>query len=142
MTYFKQLMYSAILHTSIQSNNNITGTIKTPLRLFFTSSMFSQKILTYKNLICLSNLQTHVIAGRPYKKGQWSYLIYFTNVLCMISHAELHLILSIMTSMSTKMKRNNQTIMRLCYHLMKKNNKATRVKMRMIKNKNIKNELF
>ena len=44
--------------------------------------------------------------------------------------------------MTTKMNNNNQTMMHMCYHLTKKNNKATRVNMRMIKNENRKNETF
>ena len=60
----------------------------------------------------------------------------------MRSYSEVQLNLLSMTRMDTKMRKKTQTMMRLCYHLMKKNNKATRVKMRMITILNGNNEPF
>ena len=60
----------------------------------------------------------------------------------MTSYAEVHLTLLIMTRMATKMNKKTQTMMCLCYHMMKKKNKATRVNMGIIKNKNRKNHPF
>ena len=90
-----------------------------------------------KNLLCPSNFQTIVIKRRLYKKGQWSFLITCTKVFWTISYAEVQLTLLSMTRMATKMKKKTQTIIRLCYHLTNKNNKAKIVKMRMIKKENI-----
>ena len=45
-----------------------------------------------------------------------------------------------MEKMATNINKKTQTMMRLCYPLMKKNNEATRVKMRMIKDENRKNQ--
>ena len=129
-----------MLHNSIQYSKHITNTPKSLSRLLWASSMFLQKILTCKNLLRPSNSQTLVIAGRQYKTGQWSCLIACTKVFWMRSYAEVHLTLSSMTGMATKMKKTTQKMMHLCYHLTKKNNKATKVKTRMIKNENRKNE--
>ena len=51
----------------------------------------------------------------------------------MRSYAEVPFNLSGMTKMATKMKKNTQEILRLCYHQMKKTNKATRVNTRIMK---------
>ena len=122
-----------MLHISIQTNKHITGKSKGLSRLLCISIMFSQKILTCKNNICPSNFQTLLISERLYKKGQISCLITCTKVFCMISYSEVHLTLSSMKSMATNMNKKTQTMMCMCYQLMKKNNKATRMKMRMIK---------
>ena len=129
-----------MLHTSIQSNKHITGTPKALSRLLCAPIMFSQLILTWKNLLRPSNFQTIVISGGLYEKGKWIFLIACTKVFWIISYAEVRLTLSSMTSMATKTKKRNQTMMCLCYRLTKRNNKATRVKTRMIKKKNRKNE--
>ena len=133
-------MQSEMLHTSIQSNKHLNGTPKSLSIILYASSMFLQKITAFKNLLFPSNFQTLVIAGRTYEKGQLNCLIACTKVLWLRSYTDMHLTLLSITSMSTKIKKNNQTMMRLCYYLIKKNIKTKRVEMRMIKNENRKNE--
>ena len=130
---FKQMMYSSMPHTSIQSKKCITGTPQAPSRLLCASSMFMQLILTNKDLLHSSKLQTIAIVGRPHKKAQWSFPISYKTVFWMRSYAEVRLILSRTGSMTINKKKNIRTVMHLWRHLMKKNKKAVILKMRMIK---------
>ena len=136
LAYFKQTMYSSMLHTSIQSNECVSGTPREPSRLLCTTSMSFQLILTWKNLLSPSKFQTLSIYGRPHKKAQWSFPIACTKVLWMRSYAEVLLTLSIMMSMNTNSNNKTQIIFFLYCNLMKTNKKSARVKMSMNKNAN------
>ena len=65
----------------------------------------------------------------------WYYLLH-ASITKLLPYTESKTIER--TRMTTKIKKKNITMMLLCLHLMKRKKKAAMVKMRMIKNANLK----